>query len=91
MRLNRCRYMLRRLSCERVGSDLEMHHEWPGPLAAFFQPRRAIATRHPEAAALPARIRVIDTAIEALAVEAQRIGNAHRDELAVDECVHAVE
>src|SRR5688572_21724756 len=60
-------------------------------LAAFLEPRRAVAARHPEAAAFPTGVRVIDAALEALRVEPERIRNPQRDHLAGDERVHAVE
>src|SRR6185369_11373112 len=62
--------------------------------AAFDQPRRAITVRRPQAAALPAGIRIVDAAVEALGVEAERVWHADRDHLAVlvegDEAVHQV-
>src|SRR5690606_1588811 len=51
----------------------------------------AVAARDPEAAAFPSGVRIVDAAVEALRVEAERIGHAQRHELAVDERVHAVE
>ena len=40
-------------------------------LAAFDQPRRAIAVGRPQAAALPAAVRIVDAAVEPLRVEAR--------------------
>src|SRR5205085_4011971 len=61
---------------------------------AFDQPWRAIAIGGPQTAAFPAGVRIIDAAVESLGVEAERIGHADRDHLAVlvesDEAVHQV-
>src|SRR4030081_1816831 len=67
-----------------------MHGARPGALAAFLEPGRAVAVRTPEAAALPAAVRIVDTSIEALGIEAERIGNPDRDHLAVLQCHEAV-
>ena len=53
------------------------------PLAGFFQPRRAIPFRYPNPAAFPARIGIIDAALESLGIEAKWIRDSQRDELAV--------
>src|ERR1700716_4240183 len=60
-----------------------MHGARPGALAAFLEPGRAVAVRAPQPAAFPAGIRIVDTPIEALGIEAERIGNPDRDHLAV--------
>src|SRR3978361_1222173 len=60
-----------------------MHGARPGALAAFLEPGRAVAVRAPQAAAFPAAVRIVDTPIEALGIEAERIGNPDRDHLAV--------
>src|SRR6185503_17350087 len=52
-------------------------------LAAFHQPRRAVTAGAPEAAAFPAGVRIVDTTVEPLGIEAQRIRNAQHDHLAV--------
>src|SRR6202035_2513731 len=44
---------------------------------------RAVAVRAPQPAAFPAGVRIVDTPIEALGVEAERIGDPDRDHLAV--------
>src|SRR4029077_11557781 len=72
------------------GADLDVHDAGLRTLAAFHQPRRAIAARAPQAAALPARFRIVDAAVQALGVEAERIGDAQRDHLPVPECHEAV-
>src|SRR6185437_2705200 len=51
----------------------------------FMQPRRAVAARRPDAARLPAAIRIVDAAVHPLGVEAHRIGHAHHHPFAVDQ------
>src|SRR3954467_15911948 len=79
---------------QRIGPQLEMRRQRLRALAAFDQPRRAIAVRRPQATALPAGVRIVDTAVEALGVEAERVRHPDRDHLAVlvegDEAVHQV-
>src|SRR5262245_31294630 len=68
---------------ERVGAQLEVHGDRLLALAALHEPRRTVSARGPEPPALPARIRIVDAAVEALRVEAERIGHAQQDHLAV--------
>jgi membrane-associated PAP2 superfamily phosphatase len=79
------------LSRQRIRPHLEVHDERLRALAAFLEPRRAIAARHPQPTALPSRVRVVDAAFEALRVEPEGIRDPQRHHLAVDERVHAVE
>src|SRR5215210_267246 len=70
-----------------------MHGERLAALAAFPQPRRAVAAGAPQASALPAGTGIIDAPIESLGIEAERIRDAQRDHLAVlegDEAAHEV-
>src|SRR5437660_5259141 len=55
---------------ERIRTDLEVHGHGLHALATFLQPRRAVAARGPQAAALPAGVRIVDAAVESLGVEA---------------------
>src|ERR1044072_5362721 len=79
---------------QRIGPELEMRRERLGAFAAFDQPWRAIAVCRPQAAALPARIRIVDAAVKTLGVEAERIRHANRNHLAVlverDQTVHQI-
>src|SRR6266478_8589048 len=75
---------------ERVGSKLEMNDHRLASLAAFLEPRGSVAAAGPQSSALPAGIRVIDASIEALGIEAKRIGHAQRNHLAVLERNQAV-
>src|SRR5437588_8999214 len=59
-------------------------------LAAFHQPGRAVTVGAPQAAALPAGAGIIDPSVEALGVEAHRVGDAQQDHLAVLERDEAV-
>src|SRR4029079_5356570 len=72
----------------------EMRRQRLRPFAAFDQPRRAIAIGGPQAAAPPAGVRVVAARVTAPGVEAERIGHADRNHLAVlvesDEAVHQV-
>jgi hypothetical protein len=52
-------------------------------LAAFLQPRRAIAGRGPQAASFPSCIRIVDAAVQSLGVEAKWIRHAQHDHLPV--------
>src|SRR5206468_4986072 len=54
-----------------------------GSLAALDQPGSAVTIRGPQAASFPPGVRVIDTAVEALGVEAQGIGHAERYHAAI--------
>src|SRR2546429_7084520 len=70
-----------------------MHGHGFHALAAFDQPGRPIAARRPKAAALPAGIWIVDTAVEALGIKAERIGHPQGDHLAVferDQSVHEI-
>src|SRR6266446_1878136 len=68
---------------QRIGPKLDVHGARPCALAAFLEPRCAVAVRAPQPAAFPAGVRIVDTPVEALGVEAERIGNPDRDHLAV--------
>src|ERR1700741_1823092 len=70
-----------------------MHRHGFHALAAFDQPGRPIAARGPQAAALPAGIWIVDTAVESLGIEAERIGHPPGYHLAVferDQSVHEI-
>src|ERR1700686_3739315 len=68
---------------QRIGPELDVHGARHRALAAFLEPGRAVAVGAPETAAFPAAVRIVDPAVEALGVEAERIGNPDRDPLAV--------
>src|SRR5215472_5417132 len=67
-----------------------MHDQRLHALAALLEPRRAVAARRPQSATLPAGARIVDAPVEALGVEAERIGDAQHDHLAVLERDEAV-
>src|SRR5262249_16300693 len=71
---------------ERIGPHLEVHGHGLHTLAAFLEPRRAVAARGPEAAAFPAGVGIVDAAIEALGVETGWIRHLEDHHLAVLEC-----
>src|SRR5271170_3383466 len=75
---------------QRVGAHLDVHGVWRHALAAFLEPRRAIAFGRPQAPALPAGLRIVDPGIEALGVKADRVRDAQRHHLAVDQGGEAV-
>src|ERR1700676_2459606 len=56
----------RRLPGERIGTNLEVHGHGRVALAALGLPGRAVAATHPQSSALPAGIRIIDAAVDAL-------------------------
>src|SRR4051812_20514845 len=68
---------------QRIGAELDVHGAWAGAFAGFHQPWRAVAIRAPQAAALPAGVWIIDARVHAFGEEADGVGEAHRDELAV--------
>ncbi len=60
-----------------------MDDHWLHAFAAFLEPRRAVAARGPQAPRLPAAVGIVDAAVEALGIEAERIRHPQRDHLAV--------
>src|SRR6516225_2685569 len=70
---------------ERVGAELEMEGDRDGTLAAFLQPRRPVAARRPHSAASPSAIGVVDAAVQALGIEAHRVGDAQHHPFPVDQ------
>lgn len=68
-----------------------MHNQRLSSLATFLQPRRTIAAGHPDAPAFPTGARIVDAAVQTLAVETQGIGHPQGDEFAVDEGMHTIE
>src|SRR5258708_17043176 len=70
-------------SCQRIRTNLELDHLGPVSLAGFAMERRAVSVSRPDAAALPAPIRIVDTAVHPLGKEAERIRHPHIDPLAV--------
>src|SRR5262245_14509219 len=61
---------------QRIRTNLEVHGERLAPLAAFAQPRGAVAAGAPQSAALPAGIGIVDAAVESFGVPTHRIGHA---------------
>src|SRR5262249_37561361 len=70
---------------KRIGPDLDLVDLRPILRAAFIVEDRAAAERRPKPAAFPARVRVIDASVDILGEEAERIGHANVDQLAVDD------
>src|SRR4029434_7538640 len=70
---------------QRIRPDLELHHFRQRALAALDVERRALTVGRPDATALPARVRIVDASVHSLGVEAERVGYAHVDPLAIDE------
>src|SRR5882672_7342776 len=70
---------------QRIRPDLELHHLRQRTLAALEVERRALAVGRPDAAAFPAGVGIVDATVHALGIEAERVGHAHVDPLAVDE------
>src|SRR5215510_14428938 len=68
---------------ERIRPHLDVYGARLGALAAFLQPRRAVPVRAPQAAALPAGIRIIDSPVQSLGKKAQWVWDAQHDHLAV--------
>src|SRR6516225_2553862 len=68
---------------ERVGTELEMEGDRHRALAAFLEPRRPVAAGGPHPAPLPSPVGVVDAAVQALSIEAQRIRHAQHHPFAV--------
>src|SRR6188768_936646 len=66
---------------QRIRAVLELDRDRQASLPAFAQPRRAVAARGPQAAALPSGLRIVDASVQPLRVEAHRIGNTQHDHL----------
>src|SRR5688572_3718529 len=75
---------------QRVRPYLPVRGERLRTLAAFDEPRRAVAVGRPQAASFPSRLRIVNASVEALGVEAHRIRYAQHDHLAVLVRDHAV-
>src|ERR1700682_1384261 len=75
---------------QRVGPDLDVDRHGRHALAAFLEPGRAVAFRRPQSPALPAGIRIVDAGIKSLGVKAERVRDAQRHHLAVDQRGKAV-
>src|SRR5260221_4519792 len=60
-----------------------MHGARTRTIAGPHQPRLAISIRAPQAAAFPARIRIVDASIKALGIEAHGVRDSQRDHLSV--------
>src|ERR1700733_8225133 len=70
---------------QRVGPDLDVDGHGRHALAAFLEPGRAVAFRRPQTPALPAGIGIVDAGIKSLGIKAERIRDAQRHHLAVDQ------
>src|SRR5262249_1350362 len=75
---------------QRTRAPLDLPRARTAAHAVLGEPRRAVAVGAPQAAALPAAVRVVDARVEPLGVEAHRVGDAQRDHLAVLERDEAV-
>src|SRR5262245_58488818 len=75
---------------QRIGPHLDVYDARSRTLTAFHQPRRAVAVRAPQPAALPARVGVVDAPIQTLGEEAERVRDAQHDHLPVLEGGEAV-
>src|ERR1700730_3034474 len=76
--------------CQRVGPDLDANRRRRHALAAFLEPGSTVAFRRPQAPALPTGVRIVDAGIKSLGIEAERIRDAQRHHLAVDQRGKAV-
>src|SRR5687767_11595159 len=61
---------------QRIGAKLKFHHLTRGAFAAFHVKRRARADAGPKSPSFPAGGGIVDSPINPLRVEAQRVGNA---------------
>jgi hypothetical protein len=60
-----------------------MNGQWFRSFTAFLEPRRPVAACGPQSTPFPSRVWIVNTTIQALGIEAQRIGNAQHNHLAV--------
>src|SRR5213083_571918 len=70
---------------ERIGTKLELHDLARRSLAALDMEGRSGAVGRPQSLALPTSIRIVETPIHPLGVEAHGIRNAKGDELSIHE------
>src|SRR5437868_1515001 len=70
-------------TCEGIRAKLEMNHFARRALSSFHMEWRPRAHGRPEAASLPAGVRIIDAAVEPLGVEAHRIWDTQNHPLSV--------
>src|SRR3984885_15635143 len=75
---------------QRVGADLDVDRHGGHARAAFLEPGGGVAFRRPQAPALPAGVRIVDAGIKSLGIEAERIRDAQRYHLAIDQRREAV-
>src|ERR1700722_12944950 len=75
---------------QRVGTDLDVDRHGGHALAPFLEPGRAVAFRRPQAPALPAGVGIVDAGIKSLGIKAERIRDAQRYHLAIDQRGEAV-
>src|SRR5689334_8976723 len=75
---------------QRIRPYLDVYGARTAAHAVLGEPWRAVAVGAPQAAALPAGIRVIDARVEPLGIETHRVGDAQRDHLAILERDEAV-
>src|ERR1700734_465074 len=68
---------------QRIGPHLDFEDLWISLDAAFTMEVRAGAGSGPDAAAFPARFRIVDTAVDVLGEEALRIGHSQINEFAL--------
>src|SRR3712207_1310577 len=68
---------------QRIRPELDLVHLAGGSLPPFHVEGRAGADGGPEATPLPARLRVVDAAVQPLGVEPRRVGDAQDDPLPV--------
>src|SRR4051794_38386894 len=68
-----------KLTRQGIRPDLEVHDFALGPFPAFDVPYEVGAVIRPEPSAFPSAVRVVDAAVHAARIEAERIGNAELD------------
>src|SRR5437588_11883454 len=68
---------------ERIGPKLELHGYRLCALATLLEPWCAVAARGPQSPTLPAGFCIVDAPVKAFGIEAEWIGHAQHDHLAV--------
>src|ERR1700722_20662465 len=73
-----------------VGTELDGGRQGGHAPAALVGPGGGVASRRPQPPALPAGVRIVDAGIKSLGIKAERIRDAQRYHLAIDQRGEAV-
>src|SRR5690242_5271987 len=77
--------MHHQLSCEGIRAELGLHDLTRSSFAGLAVKRRARGPAEPQPLAFPPAARIVDPAVEPFGEKPDRVGNAKRDPLTVDD------